>query len=233
MTTPSLGAGRQTGSEAGLTLSRGVYFPTLIYSLDIPDRARVDALNNAVKSHIYAWRESDREGIQRSNANVEGAWHSPSDMARRPEYADLVDLILHCAQAVFQDMGYDPAYQPGIDNMWANVNPRFGYNKSHFHPNVLWSGCYYVQAPPNAGRITFYDSRTEAMMVAPKFAPDRERRQQALEDISYDPVEGRILLFPAWLAHDVEPNMCELDSPAGDRISVAFNITQGKPPSAG
>lgn len=220
-------------SQTDLVLNREMYFPTLIYSLDVPDQARVQALNNTVKSHIYAWRDSDRDGIQRSNASVDGAWHSPLDMARRSEFADLIDLVLHCSQAVFQDMGYDPDFQPGIDNMWANVNPRNGYNKSHFHPNVLWSGCYYVQVPPDAGRITFYDPRTEALMVQPKFAPGMERRQQVWDEISYEPVEGRILLFPAWLAHDVEPNMSDRDGPAGDRISVAFNITQGKPPVAG
>ncbi|MBT5049013.1 MAG: hypothetical protein HOK30_20200 [Rhodospirillaceae bacterium] len=220
-------------SQPELMLNREMYFPTLVYSLDIPDKAQAAALNDSVKSHIYGWRDSDRDGIQRSNANVAGAWHSPPDMARRPEYADLVDLVLHCSQAVFQDLGYDPAYQPGIDNMWANVNPRHGYNRSHFHPNVLWSGCYYVQVPSDAGRITFYDPRTEAQMLQPKFAPNVERRRQLQEEISYDPVEGRVLLFPAWLAHDVEPNMCALEGPAADRISVAFNITQGKPPGAG
>lgn len=223
----------KAASQPKLTLNREMYFPTLVYSLDIPDKARVTTLNESVKSHIYGWREADRDGVQRSNAGVPGAWHSPADMARRPEFADLVELVLYCAQAVFQDMGYDPAYQPGIDNMWANVNPRNGYNKSHFHPNVLWSGCYYVQVPPNAGRITFYDPRTEALMVQPKFDPGVERRQQVWDEISYEPVEGRMLLFPAWLAHDVEPNLSTVDGSAGDRISVAFNIAQGKPPATG
>jgi uncharacterized protein (TIGR02466 family) len=223
--------GNQVASQPELTLNRESYFPTLIYSLDIPDKARVAALNQALASSIYAWRDADQDGIKRSNADVEGAWHSPSDMARRPEYADLIDLVLQCAHAVFQDMGYDPDYLPGIDNMWANVNPRLGYNKNHFHPNVLWSGVYYVKVPPNCGRITFYDPRTEALMVSPKFVPGRERRRQAWDEISYDPVEGRILLFPAWLAHDVEPNLCDLAGADGDRISIAFNVVQGKPNS--
>lgn len=220
-------------NQPELVLNRDMYFPTLVYSLDIPNRERTKVLNDTVKSHIYAWRELEPGGIQRSKSVVEGAWHSPSDMAGRLEYADLIDLILNCAQAVFQDMGYDPAYQPGIDNMWANVNPRYGYNKSHFHPNVLWSGVYYVQVPTDAGKITFYDPRTEALMLQPKYAAGYERRSVSQDEISYDPVEGRIVIFPAWLAHDVGPNMCELDGPDGDRISVAFNITQGKPPAAG
>ena len=233
MNSPILTAEKQAAGQPGLMLKREMYFPTLVYSLDIPDKARAAELNNSVKPHIYHWRETDHDGVQRSNANVAGAWHSPSDMARRPEYTDLVELIFHCAQAVFQDMRYDPAYQPGIDNMWANINPRHGYNRSHFHPNVLWSGCYYVQVPDHAGRITFYDTRTEAQMLQPKYAPGMERPRQAWEEISYEPVEGRILLFPGWLAHDVEPNMSDLEGPAGDRISVAFNITQGKPPAVG
>ena len=35
-----------------------------------------------------------------------------------------------------------------------------------------------------------------------------------------------MILFPGWLMHEVEPNMSELEGPAGDRISVSFNLFQ-------
>jgi uncharacterized protein (TIGR02466 family) len=44
--------------------------------------------------------------------------------------------------------------------------------------------------------------------------------------VYYEPLEGRLLLFPAWLQHEVEPNLAEQDGPAGDRISVSFNLFQ-------
>ena len=41
------------------------------------------------------------------------------------------------------------------------------------------------------------------------------------EKCVYDPLEGRILMFPAWLWHCVEPNESN-----DIRISVSFNFIQ-------
>ena len=76
-------------------------------------------------------------------------------MHQREEYRALTVHILAAAGEIFEQLGYDPAYAPAIDNMWANINPRYGFNRSHVHPNVLWSGVYYVQVPPQSGRIFF------------------------------------------------------------------------------
>ncbi len=204
-------------------LIREVYFPTLIYFQDVPDAG---ALNEAIKPQIYAWRDADGEGIVRSNVRGTGAWHSRVDMHERAEYAGLVDRILAAARPIYEEMGYDPAYEPAIDNMWANVSPRSGFNRGHIHPNVLWSGVYYVQAPPGAGRIYFTDPRPQALAITPRYIPDTPRRALAWSEVYYEPVEGRMILFPAWLMHEVEPNLSELEGPAADRISVSFNLVQ-------
>jgi uncharacterized protein (TIGR02466 family) len=48
----------------------------------------------------------------------------------------------------------------------------------------------------------------------------------AWSEVYFEPIEGRLLLFPAWLQHEVEPNLSEESGPAGDRISVSFNLFQ-------
>lgn len=213
-----------TGSTAVTgRLQRETYFPTLIYFLDLPEAA---ALNADIKPQIYAWRAADGEGIVRSNVRGTGAWHSRLDMHRRPEYRTLVDHVLAAARPIQEEMGYDPAYELAIDNMWANVHPRHAFNRSHVHPNVLWSGVYYVQVPPGAGRIYFTDPRPQALAFTARYAPDSPRKPLAWAEVYYEPLEGRLLLFPAWLQHEVEPNLAEQDGPAGDRISVSFNLFQ-------
>jgi uncharacterized protein (TIGR02466 family) len=211
-------------------LMREIYFPTVIYFLDVPDAA---SLNDAMKAHIYAWRAQDGEGIVRSNVRRTGAWHSRLDMHQRVEYQGLVDQVLAAARPIYEEMGYDAAYEPAIDNMWANVNPRHAFNRSHIHPNVLWSGVYYVQAPPGAGRIYFTDPRAQAQAITARFAPDTPRNPLAWSEVYFEPVEGRILLFPAWLMHEVEPNLTELEGPAADRISVSFNLIQRRRTTSG
>lgn len=204
-------------------LQRELYFPTLIYYQDLPDSRD---LNQAVKSHIYALRAADPEGIVRSNVKRVGAWHSALDLHQRAEYRPLTAAILAAAQRICDDLGYDPAYEPVLDNMWANVNPRYGYNRNHIHPNVLWSGVYYVQAPRDSGRIFFTDPRAQALVVSPRYAPNVQRKPESWSEVYFEPIEGRLVLFPAWLTHEVEPNLSDGEGPAGDRISLSFNLRQ-------
>jgi uncharacterized protein (TIGR02466 family) len=209
---------------------RELYFPTPIYYWDLPD-AR--ALNDAMKPHLYAWRDQDQEGIVRSNVKQVGAWHSRLDMHQRPEYRVLTDHVLGAARTIAADLGYDPSAEMVIDNMWTNILPRFAYNRGHIHPNALWSGVYYVQAPPGSGRILFTDPRPQAQMLAPRYLPGVQRRPEVWAEVYYEAVEGRLIVFPAWLLHEVEPNVAEADGPAGDRISVSFNLYQRRRPGTG
>ena len=42
----------------------------------------------------------------------------------------------------------------------------------------------------------------------------------------YQPLDGRLIVFPAWLVHAVHPNLSEEEGEAGERISVSFNFYQ-------
>lgn len=207
-----------------MPLIRESYFPTLVYYADLAEAASINA---SVRPHIYAWRARYPSGMARSNAKELGAWHSATDMADRPEFRALADMVLASVAMIFADLGYDPAFAPRIEGMWANINPRNAYNRGHVHPGTLWSGVYYVQAPEGCGRIVFRDPRTAAQMLLPVFA-EAALRHELWSEVSFAAMEGRIILFPSWLQHEVEPNLSELEPPAGDRISVSFNILQAR-----
>jgi uncharacterized protein (TIGR02466 family) len=213
----------QRDLSAGMRLVAESYFPTLILFRDLPNAAE---LNGALKPAIYAWRDADPAGIVRSNVAQAGSWHSGLDMGSRPQFAMLVGEIQAHAESLFADLGYDPAFRPWLSNMWANIHPRHGYNRSHMHPNALWSGVYYVQSPPRSGRILFADPRAQALNNRPFYPADRPTPPLGWTEVYYEAIEGRILFFPAWLRHEVEPNLSDLEGDAGDRISVSFNFTQ-------
>lgn len=210
-------------------LCREHYFPTMIYYRDI-EASTENNLN--IRSHIYAWKEQDEEGILRSNVKEVGSWHSQLDMNKRAEYSWITNIILQTTQDIFNDLDYDPAYEPAIDNMWANVNPKYGYNRNHTHPNTLWSGVYYVQVPENAGRIYFSDPRAQSQVLTAHFNPETERKSEVWSEVYFDPIPGRLILFPSWLLHEVQPNMSNLAGQEGDRISLSFNLFQKKKYSA-
>ena len=211
------------GASVSDLLKREAYFPTYIYFKDVPGGAE---LNQALKQAIYAMREEDAVGLHRSNVKQAGAWHSQDDLNRRPEFVELSREVLEAAERVYRDQAYDPGFVPAIDNMWANVSPRHAFNRTHVHPGVIWSGVYYIQAPENSGRIYFTDPRVQAQMLRPRIHEEGRKQAHNWTEVYFEPVEGRLILFPAWLSHEVEPNLSQAEGDAGMRISISFNLFQ-------
>ncbi|MGI9273604.1 MAG: TIGR02466 family protein [Endozoicomonas sp.] len=206
-------------------LYRELYFSTPIFFRDGGDACEFHA---EMKPLIYQIREEDTKGITRSNMRQAGAWHSQVNLHTQTAFSPLVEFITGQAREIFQDLGYDPDYEPAIDTLWANISSRNAYNRAHIHPNSLWSGVYYVQVPEDAGRIFFIDPRTQAMHYTPRYDPDKKREALTWNEVFFEPQEGRLILFPSWLQHEVEPNMSSLTGEAGNRISISFNIYQRK-----
>ncbi len=97
-----------------------------------------------------------------------------------------------------------------VKTIWFNDNWENAYNKTHVHPDSDWSGVYYIEVPEgDCGQLTFYDPRPAAQMAGEEFQ----------QTVKVQPEEGKIVIFPSWLPHGVEPNLTE-----GRRISVSFNL---------
>ena len=187
------------------------FFPTIVYGFDLP---MAPHLNQQLEQDIIAWSKQDK-GLEKTN--VKG-WHSQTDMQTKPEYKPLVDQLFLAMRQVWDDQHLDR--EPVLGNMWANINPPGGMNQSHLHPNCLFSGAYYVKSNPQAGRLKIYDPRPGVQLNLP-VRTQTKIPKSLWRDANLDPVPGRILIFPAWLWHAVEPN--ESDD---IRISVSFNFIQ-------
>ncbi|WP_426542175.1 TIGR02466 family protein [Dapis sp. BLCC M126] len=202
------------------------YFPTLIAFQDWLD---VISLNTYLKEQIYAWKAKDLEGIERSNVRSMGAWHSKTDMNQRPEFAEFTERVTLTVQEYFNQLGYDPSWKASCDSMWANISPKYAYNRSHNHGSTLCSGVYYVQSDPgHSGRINFTDPREQAVIL-PTYTKEALQRSHTWSNVYYDPIPGRIILFPGWLRHDVAPNLYNGTGKEADRISISFNFYQCPP----
>jgi len=206
-----------------VTLKKELFFPTPIYFKDLDDS---QSLNQFLKTRIYAWRDQDKAGIVRSNARDIGAWHSPTTMNVREEFQLFVTQVDTCVNELYADQMYSREYQSSCLNMWANINQKSGYNRSHIHPGSLWSGVYYVQTPKDCGRIIFQEPRPQAQILQPAQRKDAEQAAEHWSEVFHEAIAGRLILFPSWLRHEVEPNMSSLAGPTGDRISVSFNYIQ-------
>jgi uncharacterized protein (TIGR02466 family) len=138
----------------------------------------------------------------------------------------LVAEICDAAQGVCDDLKYEPEYEPLVDNMWANISPRHAFNRMHIHPRVIWSGVYYLQTPRDSGLIHFTDPRVQSLMLCPVIDGEGLKEAHNWTEVYFEPIKRRLILFPAWLSHEVEPNLSEEEGDAGNRISISFNLLQ-------
>ena len=199
------------------------YFPTLVFSLDVPGS---EILNAHLIEAIYAERERDGTGVRKSNFPELGSWHSHVKLHKDVTFAGLVQHVDGVAAMMCRELGYHRSYRLGIGTMWSIINPPGSSNRAHIHPGCLWSGVYYVQAPGNSGRIEFIDPRTQNLMSPAEYIPDTKRPRICWTKVQFKPVAGRMLIFPSWLYHSVNPNRSRAKGKDADRIIVSFNLSQ-------
>ena len=187
---------------------REEFFPTSVFGKDI----KLD--NDFLAREIVEWSKRDPGMIR---TNVDG-WHSPDTMHQIPVFKPLVNELMNMCKEVFSEEWLDR--EPVLGNMWANINSPGGYNRPHLHPNSHFSGVYYIKAQENCGHLVFNEPRSGAHTVMPIRKKGRPPKH-LWREVHIDPIPGRIIMFPAWLWHCVEPNKSN-----DIRISVSFNFVQ-------
>lgn len=191
-------------------MNRELYFPTPVYIQDIG----TPELNAHLEQNIINWSKTDK-GVVRTNMN---GWHSQTNMHEKPEYKALVNLLFSAQAHIYKEELLDN--EPHLGNMWANINPPGGFNRPHTHPNSLWSGVYYVKAPKNSGHLKIEDPKPSSLISRPR-RKEGQLPNYLWSEVHFEPIAGRLIMFPAWLNHCVDPNQSN-----DIRISVSFNFLQ-------
>ena len=202
------------------------FFPTNIYAKDI----KLD--NQLLNDIIVKWSQKD-PGVKKTNVNgwhspninfprdVYGGWHSPNIdnfPNENKAYIPLVKELYKLQNEIYKEECIDR--QPIMGNMWANINPPGGGNEFHIHPNCLFSGVYYIKAPKDSGDLIIVDPRPGVQQVKP-VRKEGELPRDIWREVFLKPIEGRIVMFPAWLWHRVAINKSQ-----DIRISISFNFIQ-------
>ena len=191
-------------------IHRELFFATPVYVKDIGTLE----YNKYLEEQIVNWSKKD-PGLQKTNMN---GWHSPTDMHTKIEYKNLIEELHIAQQEIYKDECLDS--EPFLGNMWANINYKDGFNRPHIHPNSLWSGVYYVKTPKKCGHLKIEDTRTMSLMSRPT-KTNKEEPKHLWREVHFEPIAGRLIMFPSWVNHCVDPN--ESDD---IRISVSFNFLQ-------
>ena len=83
---------------------------------------------------------------------------------------------------------------------------------------MVW--CLLCKSSKNSGQLKVEDPRSVALMVRPRMKEGKPP-QRLWREANYDPKPGRLIMFPSWLNHSLDPNNSN-----DIRISVSFNFMQ-------
>jgi len=195
-----------------MKIEQGYYFPTPIWTVEVPDH---EPLDTGLIAFVERLRAQDPGGVQKSNLM---GWQSRSDLHRDPAFAPLAALVLGVADAITPQFEVFPDAVLDIQNAWANANPYGASNAPHVHAGSALSGSYYARTPENCGDIEFLDPRGAAVTARPVY-PQERPNVLTNSRFTLRARAGLLVLFPGWLQHYVHPNRSQ-----EDRISFAFNL---------
>jgi uncharacterized protein (TIGR02466 family) len=159
------------------------------------------------------------DGVIKSNFL---GWQSDTLTVPSSQIDLLVKEILARAEDLKSIIGFKKEYNFYLSNLWINISQTSAFNRPHIHSDSILSGVYYVDCVSNSGQIVFLHPSIAQKILINESALDSFTKFSASTN-SVTPEIGRLVLFPSWLEHYVEPNL-NID----ERISVAFNISIGK-----
>lgn len=201
-----------------------------------------EALRPQLVKLVQQLQAAQPKGTRKSNV---GGWQSEPLAAVHGSdsgLAELTDHILEAARWFISDgLGDDMRrqralitgeYQLEVASIWLNVNRPLDYNNPHVHTDSFLSGVFYVEVGPQASDpeehgsvLVLSDPRVQLQQFEyfDWYGMGVQRRIR--------PAPGKLVMFPSWLMHRVEPVPALADSERAQaelmsdaRISVSFNL---------
>jgi uncharacterized protein (TIGR02466 family) len=172
--------------------------------------------NASIAEYAYEL-EGQSDGVRVSN---EGGWHSLHLDLMHDKTADLFRNIMRCVYETFIDLGLnEEEYEPVIHVAWININRKHQFMRHHNHIKSVFSGVYYIKVPKNSGDLEFNSPIADHKYVLDSsWVKDFNFFNSNTWKIPAE--EGKLVLFPSWLIHFVQPNLSD-----EDRISLSFDCS--------
>ncbi len=202
-----------------------VDFDRLICSFDItPDRGEFRNIKAFNQELVTYCNDHPSLRYEPTNNTTRVGWQT-SDMSQDdvPVIDQLLKMIETCIHQYMRDHPVDTEHQflknrpTNWDySIWGTILNSHGHQVSHIHNNGWLSGVYYTQLPSTIvssaksdntdGWIEFGRPHNPKSVVTPKIR-------------TYQPIEGRLYLFPSYFYHRTVPFEADID-----RISIAFDL---------
>jgi uncharacterized protein (TIGR02466 family) len=176
--------------------------------------------------------------VERPLGEKPGFYASQDDLLNRvklSEWNDFLQFVVASLRdtACFANQGVWPAdqvdLQIGIQGIWFQISNSGVSHDIHTHGNCSWSGVYVVSVDDDDTRCKHpvYGRLNGATRF---YSPLFERLGGAYMDfgnaylqssvVDFDPVPGRLIVFPSWLPHQAMAY-----EGSSDRVIVSFNAS--------
>ena len=184
-------------------------FPVPIHQFDVNGFSEIQ---DELIDYVYKMREKDPVGHTISNCR---GWQSSCFSLENQEDI-LQSFLAKC-------LGKFPCIKETVNlyvSAWVNINPPEAFNTKHNHPTSDLSGVLWIKSQKDCGNIVFESPLSFAThQEIDSYTEDFKKNNNYFHSFSFNPVAGRILVFPSHLEHHVDFNQSQ-----EDRISVSFNI---------
>ena len=194
-----------------------VVFPTTIYMSKMRAPEKINKKLRKIILDIQKTCEAENRTLPKDYVNAFTTYFfEDMPLHKDPRFETITEFIQYSISNYAHSLGYDPNKRKIlITSLWASIQFEGGFHGKHFHGGCLFSGTYYIDVSDNAGNIRFFDPKESARMAEPR--PDTRNRMNVL-DLMVKPENGKIVIFPAYMQHDVMVHKQEQP-----RFSVSFN----------
>lgn len=109
-------------------------------------------------------------------------------------------------------------HKPFVSEMWLNRMAKGSSHGKHLHGSAQLCATYYVNADQDASKIVFYNPIANLMEMS-GLITEGQAQLPMHHTVTYDPIPGRLLVWPGYLEHEVPENKSN-----NFRDSVSLNI---------
>lgn len=184
------------------------FFPTFVWVYDLQP-ADYTPLNEEI------WNKVEAAMPPGGHGDIPHSLQSSTKLHKLPEFQPLVALAEKASESVLKFLEHEPSPMR-VTGCWANVGAPGKHHIEHSHPNNFLSAVYYVKAPEGGDQIVFHDPRLQAHVIAPRI---KKMSVKHASSVNITIMPGRMVVFPAWLRHSVNPNVSQ-----DLRLSIAINL---------
>jgi len=187
-------------------------FPSTIGREDHPEW--IDVLLPKVKDY-FETQPSNADfyanGMTTHNMNI--------DLPTHPDYAEFCQFIMGKGRNFLELQGYDSGPIKFNPYFFLNYFKEGSAHGKHVHSQCTISGIFYLQTPPGSADIRFSPNQPFRDFFDYMFHVKDPTNWYAYQHFDYKPYPGLLMMWPAWLYHEVMPNQS-----TDPRISIVFNL---------